>query len=368
MSDFTKLAKIPPANPDNLSSPNELAKKLESLIGQPFPLSGKTRTDGSNFRKLVTKTLMQNNPPLPASSEEYIILPPKGKGVPKLLRQYVDTYIITTGENYNLQVWNRNPNSDFIQIEYPNGDRNLTAKDVTFVFGKINTETEVIESIIVTTPSKIVETFGEFGVPTSKQQLIISESRRSKIINSEEHFLFYPDDPSLQSILNQNQDTSSLDIKSTDIKEILPLSIIREKITDIIGIKLVEKSTKQKGQELERIIASKLGYTLPDKLEGGYPDLPNQMLEVKVQDSPTVDLGKYSPQSIEDIFGIFNTGNIRYLIALTNKESQIIEGFYLGPGNKLGQHFSYVAETSVKYQRNIKMSFFDGYKGMSIHL
>lgn len=33
MSDFTKLAKIPPANPDNLSSPNELAKKLESLIG-----------------------------------------------------------------------------------------------------------------------------------------------------------------------------------------------------------------------------------------------------------------------------------------------------------------------------------------------
>ena len=42
---------------------------------------------------------------------------PKQKGVPSFLREYIDTYIITTGNSYNLQVWNRNPNSASVQVD-----------------------------------------------------------------------------------------------------------------------------------------------------------------------------------------------------------------------------------------------------------
>lgn len=40
------------------------------------------------------------------------------------------------------------------------------------------------------------------------------------------------------------------------------------------------------------MVAYQLGYKrLHEGLEGGYPDIRNQMLEVKVQDSPMIDLG-----------------------------------------------------------------------------
>ncbi|MGL6058831.1 MAG: nuclease [Culicoidibacterales bacterium] len=366
MEDLIKYGKIPPVNPDELSSPEKIAEQLQVLIGRVFQLSGKPRTDGSNFRKLITSTLMAANPPQEAKDDEYLILPPKGKGVPSFLRQYIDTYIVTTGETYNLQVWNRDPNSDFIQIEYQNGSRNLMAKDVTFVFGKINPITHKIDSIVVTKPDTIVSEFGPFGVPTSKQQLIISNTTRTKIINSHNKYIFYPDDPTISNLLNPRQDTSNLDLKSKHVLELLPLDVILGKIQGIIGEKLTLVDNKQKGQELERLIAHYLGYKIPDNMDGGYPDLANQMLEVKVQDSPTVDLGRYTPQTLETIVTPFNTKNIRYLIALTNKETNTIEGFYLGPGSKLGQHFSYVADKSVKYQRSIKMNFFTNHTGKSV--
>ena len=48
-----KEFKIPPKSSKDLSAPEELAKKLSCLVGTEFKLTGKTRTDGSNVRKLV---------------------------------------------------------------------------------------------------------------------------------------------------------------------------------------------------------------------------------------------------------------------------------------------------------------------------
>ena len=110
-----------------------------------------------------------------------------------------------------------------------------------------------------------------------------------------------------------------------------------------------------------------LGYTLVDKdlLYGAYPDIPNQLLEVKVQDTQTVDLGKFSPEHEEIINKELNltTYDVRYLIALTNPKTETIEGIILSPGEKLGEVFSYVSDKSYKCQRSIPMSFFEKYKG-----
>jgi hypothetical protein len=104
------------------------------------------------------------------------------------------------------------------------------------------------------------------------------------------------------------------------------------------------------------------------KLVGEFPDIKNQLLEVKVQDSPTVDLGRYSPVIEEIIFKDLNftTHDVRYLIALTNPKTEIIEGIVLAPGEKLGEVFSHVSDKSYKCQRSIPMQFFDNYYGKTV--
>lgn len=86
-----------------------------------------------------------------------------------------------------------------------------------------------------------------------------------------------------------------------------------------------------------------LGYQLSDSdlLSAAFPDIRNQFLEVKVQDSLTVDLGKFSPETEEIVIkdSDLTSFDVRYLIALTNPETEIIEGIILSPGEKLGEFF-----------------------------
>lgn len=91
-------------------------------------------------------------------------------------------------------------------------------------------------------------------------------------------------------------------------------------------------------------------------------------MEVKVQDSPTVDLGRFSPEKEETVIEgkDLTTYDVRYLIALTNSNISIIEGIILTPGEKLGELFSYVSAQSYKCQRSIPMSFFDKHYGKAV--
>ena len=147
--------------------------------------------------------------------------------------------------------------------------------------------------------------------------------------------------------------------------------IIYERVVvELIGKTIPPGETKLRGQELEGIILNQLGYdyTKGELLEGGYPDIRHQLLEVKIQDTQTVDLGRYTPQTVEIIHnesGI-STQDIRYLFAMTNSTSGVIEGVILSPGLELGNSFKYVDGVSGKCQRSIRMSVFDQYKGKSL--
>ena len=68
-------------------------------------------------------------------------------------------------------------------------------------------------------------------------------------------------------------------------ERVLPIETINEQVTEkLLGEKLdISLSTKQRGQQLKRMVVYQLGYKrLHEGLEGGYPDIRNQMLEVKV--------------------------------------------------------------------------------------
>ena len=60
---------LPPRTVSDVTPPTEIAQRLACLVGARFVLSGKTRTDGSHLRKLISETLL--NHPLPPSAEPY---------------------------------------------------------------------------------------------------------------------------------------------------------------------------------------------------------------------------------------------------------------------------------------------------------
>jgi len=185
---MNKDFKIPPKSPQTLTKPEVLVKIFSSLIGQPFKLTGKTRTDGSNVRKLIASTLESHDLPELSEISEYEIVPPKRKGIPKITREFIDTYIVTSGSSYNLQVWNRIPASNTLLVKYESGE-SLHCNDVRFVIVRIDINKSIVASIIILTPEYIERTFGKFGKPTIKHQLLISLKTRKAIYERKDKIL-----------------------------------------------------------------------------------------------------------------------------------------------------------------------------------
>ena len=211
---------ILPRSPASLSPGDTLATRLAPLVGHHFRLTGKPRTDGSNLRKLVSKTLAGGSLPLGAMDETCVCVVPKGKGVPKLRREFIDTYIVTTGSSYNLQVWNRNPSEPTLQIEYADGSQ-LRANDVRFVFGRVDLDSQKICSIVVATPMYVVEHFGKFGKPTIKEQLIIRDvdgRMRMVMLVAQDgpNLLFYDERERVRASLGFEGDDARLELIGRD--------------------------------------------------------------------------------------------------------------------------------------------------------
>jgi hypothetical protein len=368
---MNKDFKIPPKFVKTLTKPETLAKYFSELVGQTFVLTGKTRTDGSNLRKLIASLLEKHSLPEIAEQKQFEIVPPKGKGVPKIAREFIDTYIVTSGTSYNLQVWNRIPAAEILLIKYESGE-SLKCTDVRFVFVRIDTEKNKIASVIILTPEYIEQKFGKFGKPTIKHQLLISGKVRKKIYEKEDKILSFPDSKKLSyHIRHDYRPPKSGMIEEPDIKHLFSIGLLKKMVAEkLIGYKLDAAATKNRGQALEKKVLELLGYVMTesDILYGAFPDIRNQLLEVKVQDSPTVDLGKFSPEKEEIVIkgSDLTTFDVRYLIALTNPKTEIIEGIILSPGEKLGELFSYVSTESYKCQRAIPITFFESHYGKSV--
>lgn len=71
--DYISIGKIPPKKKDLLSAPEDIALRLNGLIGTEFKLSGKPRTDGSAFRKLITDYLLGEYQKPPMIIKSYLL-------------------------------------------------------------------------------------------------------------------------------------------------------------------------------------------------------------------------------------------------------------------------------------------------------
>lgn len=85
--------------------------------------------------------------------------------------------------------------------------------------------------------------------------------------------------------------------------ELLPIRTIFERLSSLIGTKFKDPGiTKERnrGENLHKLVCKKLGYYIYED-KGQFPDLRHQLLEVKLQTSPTIDLGLVLPSSQDNI-------------------------------------------------------------------
>lgn len=366
-----KAVKIPPVHLGLISTPEALSQTLGNLLNTEFHLTTKTKTDGSRLRRVVAGLLAKSSLPQECAKGQYQVLPKRGKGVPKILREYLDTYIVTSGKSYNLQVWNRDPVGTAVLVKYGCPNTNpLLEKDVRYVLIYVAGDPSRIQTIAILSPDYIVRTFGKFGVVTVKHQLMIPDALRLHLAQTSPHVLFIDDAPSLQKFVTKKcEDIEFTNPHASPVAgQILSLATIRDLVAEkLLGRVITGKSTKVRGQKLESILIDILGYQTKN-LAGGCPDIRHQFLEVKVQDSRTIDLGRESPQDPRTLKGCLDmtTLELRYLIALTNPMTSAIESIILAPGHALAQHLTFVLEPSGKRQRQIPMHFFETFKGMVV--
>ena len=82
---------------------------------------------------------------------------------------------------------------------------------------------------------------------------------------------------------------------------ILPIRTVFEKLSGLVGVAFSNAGSDQernRGAELHRLVCKALGYASYAD-DGQFPDVRHQLLEVKLQTSPTIDLGLVEPASTE---------------------------------------------------------------------
>ncbi len=84
---------------------------------------------------------------------------------------------------------------------------------------------------------------------------------------------------------------------------LLPISEVFSRLSSLVGLSFPDPGRTQernRGAGLHRLICQQLGYSSYED-NGQFPDIRHQILEVKLQTSPTIDLGLVLPSSIEHL-------------------------------------------------------------------
>ena len=123
---------------------------------------------------------------------------------------------------------------------------------------------------------------------------------------------------------------------------------------------------RNRGAELHAMICDHLGYSYFDD-DGTYPDIANQLLEIKLQTSPTIDLGLHSPEDGKVIAQVgnmtFYSQDIRYAIfnGVARGDRVDLCNLYLVTGDDFTNYFPLFLGkgTNKKIQLPLPYDFFD---------
>ena len=151
---------------------------------------------------------------------------------------------------------------------------------------------------------------------------------------------------------------------------LMPISMLADKFNASLGMTFPYQGAGQernRGGSLHALVCNLLGYsTYAD--DGQFPDIKHQLLEIKLQTSPTIDLGLYSPEdSTATDFIIENHqvshNEIRYAVfsAIVVGDLAQIIGVAVGYGKDFYNRFPRLQGKVVnkKLQIPLPLDFFD---------
>lgn len=160
-------------------------------------------------------------------------------------------------------------------------------------------------------------------------------------------------------------------IDPPDIATLMPIQELFSKISQLVGQSFENPGILQernRGGFLHGLVSSALGYKNHSD-NGRFPDVRHQLLEVKLQTSPTIDLGAISPDS-DELLDFPALGNVqvrhqdvRYAIfcGSVNHERVTITGLVLLTGKDFYTFFAKFGGLVInnKSQPHLPRKFFD---------
>ncbi len=249
---------------------------LETLLNQALTgndLSGLAlRTRSKVVKIAVCKALGY---PVPKSFK---------KTQPRFPGQQLDTY---TQKSNNLQIWNEelSPNRRYAIIQI--SDQNTILK-IKVVNGQ---ELALLD---------------QTGTITTKYQAgLVTGTSTLELVSAQ-------DTPPMLPFVQFGAKFAT-SISPIDVPEcgaLLPIQEIFERLSTLVGLSFVDPGMDQernRGAALHRLICKCLGYSRYED-KGQFPDIRHQLLEIKLQTAPTIDLGLVLPSS-EDYVDIPQLGD-----------------------------------------------------------
>lgn len=160
-------------------------------------------------------------------------------------------------------------------------------------------------------------------------------------------------------------------IDPPDAKTLMPIKVLFSKISQLVGRSFENPGILQernRGGYLHGLVSATLGYR--DHSDNGrFPDIRHQLLEVKLQTSPTIDLGAISPDS-EELLEFPRVGavhvrhqDVRYAVfcGSVTDDRVTITGLVLVTGKDFYTNFEKFGGLVInnKYQLPLPWNFFD---------
>jgi hypothetical protein len=152
----------------------------------------------------------------------------------------------------------------------------------------------------------------------------------------------------------------------------LPIMSLRDKLRSLVGSSFKDPGIgreRERGDAMHKIVSAALGIQHGDN--GQFPDIPAQLLEIKLQTSPTIDLGHTLPSSIAPVPNFPRLGrhavrhcDCRYAIFYARAEHGLvhIDSLILTTGGQFFQRFNLSGgnQINTKTQRSIPLDFWTG--------
>jgi len=195
------------------------------------------------------------------------------KTQPRFPGQFFDTYV---QKSNNLQIWNE--------------ELAATRRYVIIRIG----EDDVIKKIKVVT-GETLAVLDTTGTLTQKYQArLIPGKSKAELISVEDTDLLRP---FVESVIEFEPTISPVNHPKEGL--LIPIQEVFSRLQPLIGETFLDTGSDQernRGAALHKLICHQLGYK-NYRDDGRFPDVRHQLLEVKLQTSPTIDLGLVRPDS-----------------------------------------------------------------------